>query len=69
MKKILKKHIQIQCSENIGMIYLDKKYGSRAGTWLIRKLFMEFMNGNVGIGGILHRLPRRLRGSVTHLIH
>ena len=51
------------------MIYLDKKCGSRARTWLIRKLFMEFTNGNVGIGEILHRLPRRLRGSLTHPIH
>ena len=69
MKKDAKKHIQIQCSENIGRIYLEKKCGSRAGTWLIRKFLMEFTNGNVGIGEILHRLPRRLRGIVTHPIH
>ena len=48
--------------------YLEKKRGSRAGTWLIRKLFMEFTNGNIGIGEILHRLPRRLRVIVAHPI-
>ena len=30
---------------------------------------MEFTNGNIGIGEILHGLPRRLRGSVTVPIH
>ena len=69
MKKYSKKHIQIQYSENIGRIYLEKKCGSRAGTWPIRKLFMEITNGNIGIGDILHRLPRRLRVIVTHSIH
>ena len=28
---------------------LEKKCGSRAGTWLVRKIFMEITNGNIGI--------------------
>ena len=66
---MVRKHIQIQCSENIGRIYLDKKCGSRAGTWLIGKLFMEFFDGFPDIGQIPHRLPRYLGLIVTHLIH
>ena len=69
MKKMLRKHIQIQCSENIGRIYKDKKCGSRARTWLIGKLFIEFFDGFPGIGRILHRLPRYLERIVTHPIH
>ena len=30
---------------------------------------MKFTNGNIGVGEILHRLPRRLRVIITHPIH
>ena len=69
MKKDAKKHIQIQCSENIGRIYLDKKCGSSPRTWLVEKLFMKFYDGQTYVGQILHRLPRQVRLVVTHPIH
>ena len=58
LKDAKKKHIQIQCSENIGRIYLDKKCGSSPRTWLVGKFFVKLLDGQTCVGQILHRLPR-----------
>ena len=64
----LKKHIQIQFSENVGSIDLDMNYGSSSGTWLSGEIFLEFLDGRGGMGQMRHRLPRAFGLIVAHTI-